>query len=541
MSNKREILEQAQNEIVIKKIEHGFFRAANEEEAKKLVDMCVLKPGTIQNKFNDLRYEIMTLLAENKSYTGSYIQTIIENTERNYSKDSPERKTIREAMRAVVESILIINKIEIAEALGFTKSQASEVLGMYNDIVNGIDEPNSLILRIENYLQKIEQIGQNKAQNSILKPLFHNTAHITDKEYRFALSPLPNPHAYIQQLDAEFFQQLEFDEQNGTMRLKDDFLEEVTLQNAVTRSNIKELDMSLLRSLYTIIYRYASKIDTNTVTVDMPTLANHLGINVRNVADKSKANDLMKKIRAFDNVIGVLENGSFWRLLVFMGYNKNDNTITFGSPYMNRVLKILQEKNTVTKTKKNKKYINPHYSFLVHGNIANERNKAAVEIVHVIITLLLQRGEEKPKEEKLTKKEIQKAAYDGARQATRDEFGDKTDDINTTDKEKDKPHKTKVNKSFIGIIEAIPLLKESLNNHTIDKKTGKLKEKTAREKNTTLKNAFSKAYELLKKKTDAYKYFKNLNIPLIVPTVSTLDNTLVITHEGLNKSFDENL
>jgi ABC-type transporter MlaC component len=354
--------------------------------------------------------------------------------------------------------------------------------------------------------------------------LTSNTALITDKDLKHALTPYKNPHAYIQQLDEAFFQQLEFDPENGTMNIEGNVLETITLQNIITRSNIKELDLPLLRSLYTVIYCYADKIDTNTVQIYLPTLAKHLGVNVRG----DRPQELFSKIKAFENVIGVLDNGSFYRMLTFLGYTKQTNSITFGSPYMNRILRALQEANTIT-PKTGKQYISPHYSFLIHGSIANERNKPAVEIVNTIVTLLHQRGVEKPLKTNLSAAELKKTV----KQAIQEEFNIIKDNI-TFDEDL---NLTTMHKKISTIIEEIPILTEALDKETIDTKTNLPKPKITQDKNNILKRAFSGAYTLLKTKTDVYKYFKNLQITEIIPTISTIDQVIEISHVGINEDY----
>jgi len=360
--------------------------------------------------------------------------------------------------------------------------------------------------------------NKDKNKEGIIDNLDDFVALITDKNLSHALTPYPNPHAYIQQLDEEYFAQLEFNAEDGTIRTRDNSLEPITLKNVATRSNIKELDLPLLRSLYTIIYSYANKIDTNTVTIYLPTLAKHLGVNLRG----DKPYELFSKIKAFDSVIGVLGNGSFYRMLTFLGYNKQTNSITFGSPYINQLLRALQKANTI-RPKKKKKFTKPHHSFLIHGNIANERNKAAIEIVSVIVTLLMQRGEAQKEKEELTTAKIESAVAKGTKKAVQAEFSGNPIDLESF---KEKTTITTVHKSFKAIIDEIPLLKESVGNA-----------KTVSGKNTILKRVFSKAYSLLKEKTDIYKYYLNLNIPEIIPTSTTLNNVLKITHEGKDKKY----
>lgn len=374
---------------------------------------------------------------------------------------------------------------------------------------------NTTVLTDSKTLKAIKKMSSN---------LTSNTALITDKDLKYALTPYKNPYAYIQQLDTDFFQQLEFDPLNGTMNIENNALETITLQNIKTRSNLKELDLPLLRSLYTIIYCYADKIDTDTVTISLPTLAKHLGINIRG----DKPNDLFAKIKAFDNVIGVFENGSFYRLLTFLKYDKNINSITFGSPYMNKILRTLQKENTIT-PKTGKQFLNPHYSYLIHGTIANERNKPAVEIVNAIVTLLHQRGVEKPPKENLTASILKKTV----KQAVQEELNG----IENNDAFDEQSAVTTMHKKISAIIEEIPILTEALEKTTIDKKTNLPKPKITQDKNNILKRAFSGAYILLKTKTDVYKYFKNLYITEIIPTISTVDQVIKISHNGVNDYY----
>jgi hypothetical protein len=210
-------------------------------------------------------------------------------------------------------------------------------------------------------------------------------------------------------------------------------------------------------------------------------------------------------------------------------YDKKSNSIIFGSPYMNKILRTLQEVNTVA-PKKDTHYIKPHYSFLVHGSIANERNKPAIEIVNSFITLLHQRGTAKQQKEELTSDKIEKTV----KKAIQEEFNpaacSPNDDIAAESR-------TTMHKRISSIIEEIPLLTETLEKPIIDKVTNMPKPQTAKNKNKILKRAFVGAYNLLKTKTDVYKYYNDLKITEIIPTVSTIDQTIEISHVGLNENY----
>ena len=57
--------------------------------------------------------------------------------------------------------------------------------------------------------------------------------------------------------------------------------------------------------------------------------------------------------------------------------------------------------------------------------------------------------------------------------------------------------------------------------------------------NQTLKRHFSKAYKLMKTKTDFYKYFIDLEIPEIIPTKTTFETDVIkIKHNGKNKDYN---
>lgn len=417
----------------------------------------------------------------------------------------------------------------------FNSSSAEEIENVLKDNPQFRDMNFTQLKDNKEFQQELKKYRMNnqststdfKTLKSIKKMssnLSTNTALITDKELKHALTPYQNSRAYIQQLDIDFFQQLEFDPENGAMNIKGNILETVTLKDIKTRSNLKELDLPLLRSLYTTIYTYAEKIDTHTVTIYLPTLSKHLGINIRG----DKPNDLFAKIMAFEHVIGVFDNGSFYRLLTFANYDRQTNSITFSSPYMNKILRTLTEVNTVTPPG-GKRYLNPHHSYLVHGTIASERNKPAIEIVNAIVTLLHQRGIDKTSKTNLTATILKKTV----KQAIREEFNGAEDDT----KSEEQPTTTIMRKKISAIIEEIPILTEALESPVIDKFTNLPKDKTARDKNQTLERAFSRAYILLKTRTDIYKYFNNLTITEIIPTISTIDQLIEISHNGINEQY----
>lgn len=315
---------------------------------------------------------------------------------------------------------------------------------------------------------------------------------ITDRKYQFALTPRRNSIAFISVLDAELMEQMVFE--GGKLNLLKSGMEPATIKRK-TRDGlktVKELDLPLLRQLCTAAYTTAKSADINTITVYLPAFCKEMGIDMQG----GKPVDLFGKLEAFNHCIGVFEDGSYWKLFELLGYDKEKNTLTFATPYINRLFLAIARNNT-KQLKSGKTYETPAYSLLMHSTTASERNKAAVEIANRLITGLQQRGHVPDAELKQNK---------GAQGI--------------------EPGIVTYSVSFSTIIDDIPLLRDRLDAA-----------KSTQQKNQTMRRAFTGAYKILKTKTDAYKYYINLSIPEIVPTVTTIDNLLRITHYGKNGKY----
>ena len=330
---------------------------------------------------------------------------------------------------------------------------------------------------------------------------------ITDKDYQYALSPHPNDTAYIAPFDDAFMKQLAF--KDGKISFLDSIASEAEVKRAASGRKmelVKELDIQLLRNLFTAIYHNAQSISGGNVTVYMPAFCKAMGVDM----STGKPNDILGKVAQFRNCVGYTKNGSFYTLLNFSKYDKENNTITFDSPYMNMIIQQIDE-GSVQRLPNGKTYQKPTYSYLVHSDIANERNKAAVEIVHEIIALLHQRGTASDKQIAETRKS---AKASGTRKKAAAGGAPAPADPTIT-----------AHKKYSAIVDAIPILQERIHSGTPN--AG----------NVQLARAFGRAFELLREKTDAYEYFTALHIPQTIPTVTTLDKALKITHKGVNPNY----
>ena len=175
-------------------------------------------------------------------------------------------------------------------------------------------------------------------------------------------------------------------------------------------------------------------------------------------------------------------------VLVFMGNDVDKNIIRFSSPYMVRVIQdiykasIRKSKVDLPITDKQGNVLTlPSHSYLIKSSITKEKNKKAVEIVFIIVTLIEQAGNNTPHIKAET------------------------------------------------IVERNTQLRESL-----------MASKSTADKNKKLNRAFSKAWELLRTQTDLLTAYKNIVLPdpdssdfcKYIPTTSTLDTVFEFPHEG---------
>ena len=109
----------------------------------------------------------------------------------------------------------------------------------------------------------------------------------------------------------------------------------------------------------------------------------------------------------FQTIMGIIDNGSkgteIIPVLVYMGNDTEKNTISFASPYMVKVIKnlfnasIRKNKTGLPQLKKDgNPQLLPAYSYMIKSSIGKERNKKAVEIVFVIVSLIEQSGNHCP-------------------------------------------------------------------------------------------------------------------------------------------------
>lgn len=176
----------------------------------------------------------------------------------------------------------------------------------------------------------------------------------------------------------------------------------------ITSTDYEKFDLSLLRMLYSIILKEYEKkefkIQNCQITLYAPDLFRALG--KKGNQSKEQVLELVKQINNFNNVLGVVisNNGnnkskSYYSLINFNFYDEEKNIISFSTPYLECVVRKVHEA-AIRRDKKDKPVVSStgqikvkaSHSYLIKPDIGKERNKAAVENVNIIVTLIEQAG-----------------------------------------------------------------------------------------------------------------------------------------------------
>lgn len=235
---------------------------------------------------------------------------------------------------------------------------------------------------------------------------------ITFKPYQFAMSLYQDKDglAYLQPLaDTE---NLIFN--GGKMYFNDNErtreITEVELQQLKTKEGITDINLSLLRQFYSIIFYYFEQSGyrkpQDVIKIYLPRIAENLGWKPN--FSKQNIDELLKRVQSFHNIVGVYHTKntagkdieSYFPVLNFEGYDAKENSISFSSPYMNFIINkiykgaIQRDKKGEPKLKKHTQQylLDPNHSFLVNSDIGVERNEAAVENVIIIVQIIEQAG-----------------------------------------------------------------------------------------------------------------------------------------------------
>lgn len=274
--------------------------------------------------------------------------------------------------------------------------------------------------------------------------------------------------------------------QSGKLMYKGLPVKSATLDGLCTDEGTDRVSLALLRALYAVMLAarpspaLENRAPDSRFTFYYPEFARKTG---KPRTGKHDICEFTRNMGLLQGVIGIVGD-SILPVLSFMEHDAAKNTFTFASPYMEKLIReiyaasLRTDKNGVPLLRKNgEPQTLPSHSYLVDMAIAKEKNKRAVEIVLVIVALIEQAGNHTPH----------------IRAGT--------------------------------VIERVPLLREGLRG------------KTAGCRNTILKRAFSKAWELLRDRTFLAEAYKGIQLPSpddasCIPTASRTGMVFSFPHGG---------
>lgn len=339
----------------------------------------------------------------------------------------------------------------------------------------------------------------------------------TDNRLQYALTPLRNEYAYIMPFD---YKQLAFNyDENGEIVIRSQ-AQYKALEEALDKKNKIEaagIDQPLLRQLFAATMKAYLCNYGNSITVYLPSFAREMNIDIsvgskseETAAKKHKANDFFKKLDALEKLNGVWQGGSFYRVFVLEGYDAEQNTLTFSSPWLFKIARELLTNPAKEKTRADGSVIweITGITSLMKPSIVSARSKPTVEIIATLLFGLKQYGV-KPEAKRHPKKKY------------------KDNEL------------VEYTISFKTLIERIPLIMEALDSCKPSNKTTLLqryfcgsnfKERQKKGRGYILE-------EYIRNYTYIPEYYKDFEITFNPPTFNKLSDKITIRHKGINGHF----
>lgn len=296
--------------------------------------------------------------------------------------------------------------IELLTAF-YENEETRDLLETITELKRFAGTEDELRALVEDFKNRREQrVGYRTAAKAgqVVKNYPTAVAAVTLSNYDNAISLYENGNAYLAPLPGT--DGLKFED--GKMYFEGSLapISEAQLQNMKTKESISTIDLPLLRSFYSILLAETQKNQKklDIVSLYVPDLAAYLG-KPRNL-NEERIQSIIVDVQKFHNIVGLIKTpwgDSIFPVLNFEGYDKETNTISFSSPYMNYLINKLQEL-TVRKDSKGKPKLKknneplrlPSHSYAIKSDIVKERNKNAVENVFIIVTTIEQAGNNTP-------------------------------------------------------------------------------------------------------------------------------------------------
>lgn len=387
------------------------------------------------------------------------------------------------------------------------------------------------------YLQNPRISGRELArQMGAIGKIGGRQAILSNSKYRGALDQRPNNYAYISYVGPSYWDQIETDEAGNLYdREEARIIRKAREQGKSTKKKRREpenveaapegINKNLAGALFAAMLKTSTR-QGSEFTIYLPDFVKemnkHYKVDVDEYDENGRPNEkyaqaraaeqsedpakkapknpsIMQDLRSLNEWVGILHGAEVRKILTIVGMNMKANTITVIAPYFEALIRAAEDEQRQKVEAQKQLYKKPNWNWLVHTSMSTERNQAAVDVVVRITNGMLQRG--------------------------KIPASDFKENVDTNDA----GGLIEYTISFESLINEVEKLKWRYNNT-----------KATADKNKLLSRTFTKVYELLKKKTDAYDYFIDLQIPEIIPTTTTLSGEFKATYTGTNPKAQKN-
>ena len=332
--------------------------------------------------------------------------------------------------------------------------------------------------------------------------------------------------------------------------------------NALMLEKIDLIELNELQTgtLLTIVraVELSEDFGGNTVSLYLPSILREMRIDGRAYSSKRpekkddenalaelRFNTMLSLIMPFDPLVGRTPDGSYYRLMTFEEYDPDSETFIINAPYLYK----LKELTTGKQNQLHK---------LLHSNVANEKNGAAVELANRVLQGIVTRGTRRPdpktyrSQPNITKKTITKTNEKGEKTTTTLTYASPE----PTETQPEQPNIFTYAISYATLINECPQLKRELED--IERRGDKSYqgedkiERLTQTYNKKLQDVFTAAFRIIETKSDAPIKYLNFTLPKVertvkgerkvcydYPTKSTLKRNMVITYKGRNPRFKD--
>lgn len=247
--------------------------------------------------------------------------------------------------------------------------------------------------------QEARQIAQVFDQYGINTPLFVPTS----KQLQYAFSDIPNDNAFIVKGITDAVPTVSID---GQMTIED-FAEGTRKQAQSKRPPEEEnADMLLLRFFASVVEEARRSGNTGLITVNLFDFADAMNIDLRRSQTTQEAKERLKsfvdRIEKLKEYGGVENRKRYYYVLSIDHIDYENKTITFYSPWTNRLIEKDTEPHAVYAGKGKPKKITAkrqQISNYVKPSIVSARNKVTAEIALYFVLRLAQHGTKADKDQ----------------------------------------------------------------------------------------------------------------------------------------------